>query len=190
MNYVRFFQDFGQRVPSVREYVFIGGQGFPGSLSFEDLMASDLDPVALEAAKAAVRPDDLIMIIYTSGTTGQPKGAALSHRSQLASARAEDHHIQLTEDDLVPMALPFNHVSGITCGILASLLAKATVVLVPIFDCRRHPPNLPGVRTHHLRRCAHHARPADDEPPVRRLDEPRQDSPGAHRRPPTPNPNS
>lgn len=35
----------------------------------------------VEAAKAAVKPEDLATIIYTSGTTGKPKGVMLSHHN-------------------------------------------------------------------------------------------------------------
>ncbi|MBU2550961.1 MAG: AMP-binding protein [Proteobacteria bacterium] len=158
MDYVQFFRDFRDKIPSVTEYVFIGGNGFEGGLSFESLLQTEPDPAALAAAKARVEPDDPIMIIYTSGTTGQPKGAALSHKSQAASARAEAWHLKLNEDDLVPIALPFNHVSGITCGIAAALLAKTAVVLVPFFDVeamidiyKKYQPTIyPGVPTMHV----------------------------------------
>src|SRR5205807_1281484 len=39
----------------------------------------DAEPVDVEAAAAAVKPDDLATVIYTSGTTGPPKGVMLSH---------------------------------------------------------------------------------------------------------------
>lgn len=66
---------------------------------------------------AGPAPDDLLMIIYTSGTTGRPKAAGLSHRSQLASALAQREHVKASVDDLVQLAMPLNHVGGITCGI-------------------------------------------------------------------------
>jgi len=37
------------------------------------------DPVSIEAAVAAARPDELATVIYTSGTTGPPKGVMLDH---------------------------------------------------------------------------------------------------------------
>ena len=39
----------------------------------------DHEPVSLEDAAAAARPDDLATVIYTSGTTGPPKGVMLDH---------------------------------------------------------------------------------------------------------------
>lgn len=134
MNYVEFFQGFRDKVPSVKDYIFLGGEGFPGSRSYEDLLNTPVDKDALDQAKAQVQPDDLLMIIYTSGTTGKPKGAAVTHKSQLASARAQAEHTKIDPDDVFPLALPFNHVGGITCGATASLLGRGTCVLIPMFD--------------------------------------------------------
>jgi len=134
MNYVEFFQEFGPKIPSVKQFIFIGGAGSEGSPTVEALLDTKVDREALDKALQAVTPDDLIMIIYTSGTTGRPKGAAISHRSQLASARAQAEHTRITENDVIPLALPFNHVGGITCGLLTALLGRGTCILIPAFD--------------------------------------------------------
>lgn len=101
------------------------------------------------------QPDDLLMIIYTSGTTGRPKAAGLTHRSQLGSALAQCSHVRASADDWVQLAMPLNHVGGITCGVLTMLLAGGTCELVPMFSpeavlqmAQRHPPTwLVGVPT-------------------------------------------
>ena len=80
MDYLEYFGSFRERVPSVEEFIFIGGEGFAGSHRLESFLDAEVDGRTLDEAKAAVKPEDLIMIIYTSGTTGRPKGAALSHR--------------------------------------------------------------------------------------------------------------
>lgn len=80
------------------------------------------------------QPEDLLLIIYTSGTTGRPKAAGLSHRSQLGSAQAQCAHVRATADDLVQLAMPLNHVGGITCGVLTMLLAGGCCELVPMFS--------------------------------------------------------
>lgn len=55
------------------------------------------------------------------------------HKSILGSALAQARHFKFCEDDIMIGCLPLNHVGGITCTIMASLLAKGSVVLVPTF---------------------------------------------------------
>jgi fatty-acyl-CoA synthase len=134
MDYVEFFSTFRERIPSVKDYIFLGEGGFSGSRSFSELLAAPADPARLEKASQGVTPEDLIIIIYTSGTTGRPKGGAISHQSQLASARAQAEHTRSNPEDLFALALPFNHVGGITCGVLTSLIGGGTCVLIPMFN--------------------------------------------------------
>jgi fatty-acyl-CoA synthase len=158
MDYVGFFHRFREKVPSVKDFIFIGGPGFDGSHQFDDLLRTDVDRRSLEAVKAAVKPDDLMIIIYTSGTTGLPKGAAVTNRSQLAAARAQTEHTRVEPGDLVQVAAPLNHVGGITCGIVNMMLGRAAIELIPVFDAnmvieqaKRNPPTImAGVPTMHL----------------------------------------
>jgi len=53
------------------------GVGAPGVIRYQDLVGSET--VDVDAAAAAVTPEDIATIIFTSGTTGSPKGAQLSH---------------------------------------------------------------------------------------------------------------
>lgn len=133
-DYISFFSSFRKKIQTVKEYIFIGESGFEGSYSFQDLMNSEIDDIALNKAKAGVSPEDDMIIIYTSGTTGTPKGALITHKSQLASATAQALHTKIGPDDLFPLALPFNHVGGITCGVLAALLGRSKYVLIPMFS--------------------------------------------------------
>lgn len=55
-------------------------------IRFEELLAGD--PVEIEAAVAAMVPDDVVTLIYTSGTTGTPKGVTLDHGNITAAAHA------------------------------------------------------------------------------------------------------
>jgi fatty-acyl-CoA synthase len=157
MDYVQFFNQFRSKIPSVAKFIFIGRPGFEGSHTFDELMYAEADLSTLDAAKAAVHTGDPVMIIYTSGTTGNPKGAVLTHRSMLASARAEAQHIRADENDVLQMAMPLNHVGGITCSILTFLLGRGVIELVPVFNpdqmiqmFKEHPPTLIiGVPTMH-----------------------------------------
>jgi acyl-CoA synthetase (AMP-forming)/AMP-acid ligase II len=141
-DYTAFFDSFRKKIPTVTDFIFIPTDSTPagaiekfrGAHSYRALLETTVDEAALLAARRAVTPDDLIIIIYTSGTTGRPKGAAISHRSQLASARAQVEHARMTHEDSMLVVLPLNHVGGITCAILSSVLAKAPGVLIPVPD--------------------------------------------------------
>jgi len=131
-NFRDFFYAFREKIPTVERFVFIG-EGFPGSLSFEELLASDARTDLLASAGQEVAEDDTMIIIYTSGTTGRPKGAMLTHKSMLASARAQAEHLRITEEDIGTGHLPLNHVGGITCAVMVALVSNSSVVLIPHF---------------------------------------------------------
>lgn len=130
-DYGKFFESFRPEIPTVTDFIFIGDGGFPGSISFGSLLKTLVDRELLDEAKAKVEPDDLLIIIYTSGTTGKPKGAAISHKSQLASAIAQAEHAKVTSKDSMLIVVPLNHVGGITCAVLSSLIGRATGILIP-----------------------------------------------------------
>ncbi|NVI92500.1 class I adenylate-forming enzyme family protein [Actinomadura sp. BRA 177] len=121
-DFTEFFAKFRPQAPGVTDYLFFGAE-------FDELAATPAEPVPDAAA-----PDDPLMILYTSGTTGRPKGAAITHRSMLASANAQADHFAMTDADVLLGHLPFNHVGGITCTIMAALVSGGSVALLPAFS--------------------------------------------------------
>lgn len=106
------------------------------------------DGFDLEAAAAAVQPDDLLTLIYTSGTTGAPKGVQLSHASMIAMLRSIHEAWRITPGGRVLSYLPhahaadrwFSHYSGlmtygatITDIALLSDLIPTTMQVRPTF---------------------------------------------------------
>ena len=67
---------------------------------------------AVEAAVAAIKPDQLATLIYTSGTTGRPKGVRLRHKSWVYEGEAIAVQDILHEDDLQFLWLPMAHSFG------------------------------------------------------------------------------
>ena len=82
----------------------------------------------------AVSADDLLQIQYTSGTTGSPKGAMLTHLVGTNAGPFSHDALGLTEEDVICSPLPFHHVGGSVCTVLATLLRGATYVVLPGFD--------------------------------------------------------
>jgi HIP---CoA ligase len=94
----------------------------------------DVDPATTAARAAAVQPDDLSDLIFTSGTTGHPKGAAATHAQSLRTFGTWSSIVGLTAGDRYLVVNPFFHTFGYKAGILACLMAGATVVPEPVFD--------------------------------------------------------
>ncbi|MFH0946786.1 MAG: AMP-binding protein [Planctomycetota bacterium] len=86
--------------------------------------------------KAAVDPEDGLLILYTSGTTGLPKGAVISHRAELARIllRASDSRLRLC-DTYVAWS-PLYHMTAIEVS-LGALLGGGKVLVVDGFDPER-----------------------------------------------------
>jgi long-chain acyl-CoA synthetase len=69
---------------------------------------SDLSDV--EAARVAVRPDDVMTYIYTSGTTGEPKGVMLTHRNIVFNVEAMRSNLPVLTGDRGLSFLPVSHI--------------------------------------------------------------------------------
>ena len=127
-DYVGFYQDFMSRIPTVKDLFFLDHP------SYESLVDHEANISALEVATNGVVPSDPAVILYTSGTTGRPKGATITHQSILSSAIAQVEHFATAPNDSMAGHLPFNHVGGITCTLVGSLVARSSIHLIESFS--------------------------------------------------------
>jgi acyl-CoA synthetase (AMP-forming)/AMP-acid ligase II len=74
-------------------------------------------------------PGEGSVVLFTSGSTGTPKGVELPETQLLFVARAVAEHNRLTRDDRGFNSLPLFHVNAEVVGLLATLVAGATLVL-------------------------------------------------------------
>jgi acyl-CoA synthetase (AMP-forming)/AMP-acid ligase II len=95
-----------------------------------------VDPAETAARAAALGPDDLSDLIFTSGTTGHPKGAGATHGQSLRTFGTWASIVGLAPSDRYLVVNPFFHTFGYKAGILACLMAGATVVPEAVFDAR------------------------------------------------------
>ena len=96
--------------------------GTPGS-------APTLGTPSTLGMSATPRPADGGLVLSTSGTTGTPKLIRLTDRQLLHTARAIARHHRLSATDRGFNPLPLFHINAEVVGLLASLVAGATVVL-------------------------------------------------------------
>lgn len=108
--------------------------GAPSGLTDFLSAGEAIDPAVTTARAATVRPDDISDLIFTSGTTGYPKGAATTHAQTLRTFGTWSSIVGLDAGDRYLIVNPFFHTFGYKAGILACLMAGATVVPEPVFD--------------------------------------------------------
>lgn len=94
-------------------------------------LAQSEDDDFIDAARAV---DDLAAILYTSGTTGRSKGAMLTHGNLLSNAVTLVDYWRVTSGDRLIHALPIFHTHGLFVATNATLLAGASMFLLPKFD--------------------------------------------------------
>lgn len=113
-------------------------------------LESDLERIERSGAGAAfpdvrLNEDDPFVVLFTSGTTGRPKGAMISHRSnihfglatqlQAAAARVRSatagHTAQAPPAPCTISASPMFHISGLTCTLVLAPGTGLTLVYPP-----------------------------------------------------------
>lgn len=58
--------------------------------------------------------DRLAEIIFTSGSTGKPKGVMITHRNIIANTQSIIHYLDLTDEDVIAVVLPFYYCYGLS----------------------------------------------------------------------------
>jgi acyl-CoA synthetase (AMP-forming)/AMP-acid ligase II len=119
----------------------VAGDGIPaGAIGWADLLAEgdrNPDPAPARARAAAVMPQDVSDIMFTSGTTGSPKGVLCTHAQTLRAYAEWADVTGLCADDRYLIVNPLFHTFGLKAGVVTSLMAGATMVLMPVFNAEQ-----------------------------------------------------
>jgi fatty-acyl-CoA synthase len=99
-----------------------------GFTRWGDALAAGLVP-----GPHVAQPDDLALLPYTSGTTALPKGCMHTHRTLMANTVGGQWGWAGPES--VSLAVvPMFHITGMLYGVLGSVYAGATLVLMPRWE--------------------------------------------------------
>ncbi|MCR4392117.1 MAG: long-chain-fatty-acid--CoA ligase [Candidatus Acetothermia bacterium] len=135
IDYTGMLGEVRPKLPLLREVIAVG-EGAPGARPYAEVLALGDTPAAraeLARRQNAIHPEDCVFILYTSGTTGEPKGAMLSHHNMAENARQITEIMEVTEQDVFLLAVPFFHCFGCVMGILGAITWGAAIVPMPIF---------------------------------------------------------
>ncbi|MHC4373292.1 MAG: class I adenylate-forming enzyme family protein [Planctomycetota bacterium] len=119
-------------VDTCRHFIIVGGasDACENAMTLDSLFKGQPTTCPTEPTDE----DDTAVILYTSGTTGNPKGAELTHKNNLASAKIFLKAQQATDKDVHLVALPLFHCYAQEVQLNCGLLAGSTVVLLERFD--------------------------------------------------------
>jgi HIP---CoA ligase len=138
-DYVALLRGTGVELPALETVVVASGRPPAGTSGWEAFLAraTPQGRAEVDRRRAAVTPDDPSDILFTSGTTGRPKGVVSTHSRTLAVAKDWVAMTGLQPGDRYLQINPYFHMFGLKAGILASVVAGATMLPEPVFDVDR-----------------------------------------------------
>ncbi|MDB5372250.1 MAG: uncharacterized protein JWP04_892 [Belnapia sp.] len=113
-------------------------------LCFGDAYEAALSRASDVPAPDLALPDDPLLILFTSGTTGLPKGAVISHRTEVSRSMLRLAEFGLPRTAVSAVWAPLYHMAGIEEA-LSTLLYGGHAMLLDGFD----PAQLAGIVAEH-----------------------------------------
>ena len=119
-----------QSCESCKHTLVLGENIVKGTIALTQLIS---DSAPLETPEE-IRDDEIAVINYTSGIADHPLGAELSHNALFSNATTCVDMFRITSEDKQIAVLPLFHPLGQTLIMNASLIAGASVVLMPRYS--------------------------------------------------------
>jgi long-chain acyl-CoA synthetase len=125
-------------LPELKKIIVIDMKGLrkynnPLIMNFEEVLRlgreiDEKDPNLFESLVDETDPEDTALMVYTSGTTGKPKGAMISHRNAIESAKNFVASTPLRENDVIVSYLPLCHIAERSFSVFYPLIVGGITV--------------------------------------------------------------
>jgi fatty-acyl-CoA synthase len=125
-----------EKLPELRNVIYIGENNHPGMLNFNDLydIGSDISDKELYDIQSNLDIHDVINMQYTSGTTGFPKGVMLTHYNIVNNGLSIGDCMKFTKEDKLCIPVPFFHCFGCVLAIMACVTHATTMVPIDYYQ--------------------------------------------------------
>ncbi len=135
-DFIALAQRLRPELPALRDVVVLGEPG-AGMSDWATLATGEPGSLPDAVDPDAVDPNAVLALLYTSGTTADPKGVLHSHNTLLCECRSMARNHALDDADVLVMASPVSHISGLLFGIMLPVYVGATSVLMERWDAEQ-----------------------------------------------------
>jgi len=118
-------------VPGLGFRVVVRAQARGDAVALDELLAGSRDTSGLPPVPS---PDQPHLILYSSGTEARPKGCLHTWNSSSFLPKQAARALNLGRDDVMFVPSPVTHALGLTLGVMAPVIAGASVELLDVFD--------------------------------------------------------
>jgi len=119
---IAIFERVRDSLPLIREVIMLE--------KWDEFISQD----AATGAFPVVKREDPFMIQYTSGTTGKPKGARISHRGAVNTAKFCNERFGLAQGSIWLNVMPLFHTGGSVYSTFGVLWNRGTIIMPPQFE--------------------------------------------------------
>lgn len=129
-------EPFSETMPKLRTLIHLGDRGYKNSIPLESVpeRGKNVPDSVIDAAAAAIDPQDVTYLLYTSGSTSTPKGVQLQHYALIENMWNLGNRMHVTPEDRLWLAVSLYWGLGCENALFNLLTHGGCIVLQEYFE--------------------------------------------------------